>query len=1195
MSGVGKGYDWASFSHNVWKELSHSDAPWKGKPAATGLQTQTSAGNMAVPIVYGRSKIAPNLIWNGDFTANRHKQGKGGGAQGTGQYDYTASLILALCEGPITAVTSVWRELYQKDTGIAFSTKYAAVDFLGTYSQTEWSFMTTAHPAEALAYRGVAYLGLPHYALGTNPQVPSHSVEVSGILVGTGIGNTVDDADPALMIQDFLTNEHYGTSFNPACIDLVSLLSSVDAPTTGDSAYQTYCQAMGFALSPTLSDSDNASKYLENWLTYTNSEVVWSGNLLKFIPYGDEEVTANGVHFIPPTTVRYDLTMDDFCPDQGNDPVTFDRIDPQDAKNAYVLEVLNRDSDYGPLPVGARDQANVESYGLKQADTITAHDIKIIQMGKTVANLMLLRSTYIRNTYSFRTNGNFILLEAMDIVTLTENLLGMNKYPVRITAVKELDDGFLEFEAEDFPNGVSSTSTYTTQAASPTITNQAADPGDVTDYLVFEPPASLAGTSQVWIAATGTGADWGGCDVWVSTDGGTNYYQVGSIQHNVRMGLLTATLATFVPPNPDTTHTLSVNLTESKGELDSGTSTDAANGITLCYVDGELVSYQTSTLTSTFHYDLTQLYRGLYGTTIGAHLSGTKFVRLDDTLFKFDLPADQIGVALRIKLQSFNTFGNGLQDLSGLTPISYTPVGSAFSVLPPTGFTATAISLGTTMSWTASASPIVSGYKVFAVNNHSGAFGSAVLIGTVGPGTTSFTHSGLTAGSLWRYWVVAYNGVNQSSTAGPQDTTTLAGGASSFISLSDVPASYSGAAGKVATVNPGETGLIFSPGGGGGGSVIAGQTAWLGWDTAVGTSQGAFVGSKFTPTVDVLATTILGNFPATVNGAVYKAVVVSVNGSQVIQTILASSASVTNVGTAAKAIQFLFATPFTMTAGVDYVIMIGRTDATNTTAALVGASNGGNDLQWGMPGHTDEAYYELTNVTPTVGQTITRSSSAFRFSMGIQWAVAGSGTSSLSPFWTTPPTPPTTTPFTLVKGGSTTASMSNSTRGVVFSVTRNSSGDRGAQMSQSVPNGAGVPFVMTALFSMPAGILTSDTYAFFVGDATGKVQTWGYGGGSWSDIRWTTLDSFTSGGAAFAANFRPPAPLWMRLTLDATNLTLETSSDGQNWQRVHILAKGAFLGSITLCGIEIMTNPGGSTTVMGSQPVAVHLLSYTCV
>src|SRR6185436_13861080 len=51
----------------------------------------------------------------------------------------------------------------------------------------------------------------------------------------------------------------------------------------------------------------------------------------------------------------------------------------------------------------------------------------------------------------------------------------------------------------------------------------------------------------------------------------------------------------------------------------SGTQADADNLVTLCYVDDELVSYRTATLTAAYKYDLTYLRRGIYGTVINAH------------------------------------------------------------------------------------------------------------------------------------------------------------------------------------------------------------------------------------------------------------------------------------------------------------------------------------------------------------------------------------------------------------------------------------------------------------------------------------------------------------------------------------------------------------------------------------------------
>jgi hypothetical protein len=124
-----------------------------------------------------------------------------------------------------------------------------------------------------------------------------------------------------------------------------------------------------------------------------------------------------------------------------------------------------------------------------------------------------------------------------------------------------------------------------------------ADPGDSNPPIIFEPPAALSGGAlEVWIIASG-GSDWGGCQVWVSSDNAT-YALASTIYRGGRQGTLTAALASHA--DPDTVDTLSVDLNQSQGQLLSGTLADADNFVTLCYCDGELVSYQTATLTALY-------------------------------------------------------------------------------------------------------------------------------------------------------------------------------------------------------------------------------------------------------------------------------------------------------------------------------------------------------------------------------------------------------------------------------------------------------------------------------------------------------------------------------------------------------------------------------------------------------------------
>lgn len=223
--------------------------------------------------------------------------------------------------------------------------------------------------------------------------------------------------------------------------------------------------------------------------------------------------------------------------------------------------------------------------------------------------------------------------------------------------------------------------------------------------IVFEPPAALLaaqsagslgspgdgsglssnGALQIWIAASPANADplWGGCQVWLSFDD-ASYVQIGVIETPAIQGVLAASLAAPSGGNPDTATAMSVDLSMSGSELPTGSDSDAANGRTLCYVDGELIAFGLATPTGGSGYDLTYLYRGLYASNGSAHLTGAPFLFLDDAVFKYNLPPAYIEQPLYFKFASFNVWGGGLQDLSAVSPVTYVPAGTglAFSNSP---------------------------------------------------------------------------------------------------------------------------------------------------------------------------------------------------------------------------------------------------------------------------------------------------------------------------------------------------------------------------------------------------------------------------------------------------------------------------------------------------------------------------------
>src|ERR1035438_5255318 len=86
--------------------------------AAVGLQVQTSVQGKPLALIYGMTRVAPNLIWYGDFTAKQQSSGAGkGGLAGTGGkgggsggYIYSASFQLGLGEGVLNSIWDVYAD-----------------------------------------------------------------------------------------------------------------------------------------------------------------------------------------------------------------------------------------------------------------------------------------------------------------------------------------------------------------------------------------------------------------------------------------------------------------------------------------------------------------------------------------------------------------------------------------------------------------------------------------------------------------------------------------------------------------------------------------------------------------------------------------------------------------------------------------------------------------------------------------------------------------------------------------------------------------------------------------------------------------------------------------------------------------------------------------------------------------------------
>jgi hypothetical protein len=648
------------------------------KPNYTGVQIQTAINTLPIPVGWGRFRIAPNLLWYNNFQQHAVKQkggGKGLGGGSSTSYTYTADIIMGLCEGPISSIGQIWVDstIYNGLSSLGLSL------FVGNTPQAGWSYLFSKYPAQALTYPGTAYVCAASYSLGSSASLPNHNYEVSTPLAGTGINGV--DADPALVMDDAFFNQQYGFRYPAGSVNLATIFSSANATTTGDASLQTYCKAQGIAFSPLLINVETAQSVVQRWIKLLNCAVVDSGGVLQFIPFGDQPITANGFTYLPNMTPIFNLGDGDFQGDSSADPVQGQITDPSEAYNVERLTINDRTNAYNATPYEARDEAMVNQYGLRVDTSVAATEICDPNVAAVCAQLVLQRQLYVRNTHIIKLDPRYCGLDPMDIVTLTDPAMGMNNASVRIMQIEEDDNGILTCTVEELPAGVGTAALYTKQSNGSGGNTLFATANPVNPPVIFEPPPALTGNqAQVWVAASGSVggvADplWGGAQVYISLDNAT-YEYVGSITAPARQGALMAALAAYNGVGPDG-ETLAVDLTMSGGVLvNASSAASAAAGNTMCYVDGEIISYVTATLTGTEQYALTTLYRGQYGTVPGAHAQGAAFARLDGAVFVYDLPTEYVGQTIYIKLASFNGQGGGLQSLTDCTAYTYTPTGA---------------------------------------------------------------------------------------------------------------------------------------------------------------------------------------------------------------------------------------------------------------------------------------------------------------------------------------------------------------------------------------------------------------------------------------------------------------------------------------------------------------------------------------
>ena len=600
----------------------------------------TASYGEVVPEVLGTTRLSGNIIYYDDFTPHEHKTttrtGKGGGSKHTEiTYTYTVACAIGLCEGPIQGIGKVWRdkEIYDYP-----NEKIELTAYKGDYGQAPWPYVISKHPEKALPYSGLAYMA-GVVDLGERGSLPQYNFEIKGKLLETGDGVDVNPADY-----------------------IVHVLKSIgidDVNIDGLEHYREYCKAADILIStPPDSRSSKAQTVINDIAEITNSLVFWSTDRLKIVPLADKPIGT----WSPYNQIQYNLNADDLIPASDGQLVVYKRKDSSESYNQATVEFINRANGYEKETVAFEIVADVQKNGLKPASKKSAHYLYTKARAQYYAEQLAMKRLYAKNQYTFRLDWAFCRLEPGDLVTLTDKLCGLNKQIVVITSVSEAADGQLEITAEGKPPGTYAPAKYNVhENERPFIDYNQAAPS-VNDVAIFQTVGDVGG-NQILVGVNAP-SGWGGCSVWVS-DTGENYRRIGSITQQARMGKLKYGFA----QNGDF-----CNVVLNQGVLKSGTHVDAERANTLCWINGEALSYETVETHPDNWYTLKGLVREQYGTNAINHNANERFVRVDEALFRYPYRKEDINKTIYLKFTSLNLFGSNEQGLDEVQSYQYTIV-----------------------------------------------------------------------------------------------------------------------------------------------------------------------------------------------------------------------------------------------------------------------------------------------------------------------------------------------------------------------------------------------------------------------------------------------------------------------------------------------------------------------------------------
>ena len=446
------------------------------------------SNNERIPVIYGSRRVGGTLVF----------------VETTGDSNEYLHLVISLCEGPISAINTVYLNDVASTDG-KFSGLVDIYRHLGADDQLADNQLMAATPkwTENHRLRGVAYLyvRLKYDQDAFSGGLPTITADVDGRTVyDPRDATTKFSRNPALCIRDYLTDTRYGRGLDAASIDDAAIAVAAnycdEEVTVGGVTQPRYtCDGI-------VEVDDTPLSIVGKLLTSCRGWLIFTAGLYKLII--DKPETATGFAFTEDNITGAWKIFG------GSKKNTFNRL---------------RVNFFNPDKSWQADITSVESTALRALDnglvlekTIDLPFTANINTARQIATIALNQSRQ-QLACQFRAFIEGLRCEVGDVVTITHSTPGWTGKEFRIVRMALRNDDEVEVTAIEYDATVYDFGTISAVDATPNT--------NLPDLTATAAPVNLQVTEELYYTATGKGVQVRANLVWeASPDAFVTTYDV---------------------------------------------------------------------------------------------------------------------------------------------------------------------------------------------------------------------------------------------------------------------------------------------------------------------------------------------------------------------------------------------------------------------------------------------------------------------------------------------------------------------------------------------------------------------------------------------------------------------------------------------------------------------------------------------